>query len=575
MPASAPRASRLAALLAIGALSLTGCDGDGADGDVATVPVETAPGWFTDVSADSGIGFRHTSGAADGRHLPQIMGGGCALFDADGDGDLDAYLTNGAPAWGTTAVGEAARNRLYRQDGDGRFVDVTQESGVGDTGYGMGVAVGDIDNDGDLDLFVTNVGPDRLYRNRGDGTFEDVTAAAGVDVDGWSTSATFVDYDRDGLLDLFVARYVVDDPARRCTDLTGRPDYCTPSIYDAETDVLLHNRGDGTFEDVSAAAGLTVVAARGLGVVAEDLDDDGWVDLYVANDGDPNHLWSNRGDGSFREVAVLQGAAYNLHAIAEAGMGVVAGDLDGDLRPDLFVTHLANESNTLYRNEGPTVGFKDMTGPAGLAATSLPYTGFGVVDLDLDLDGDLDLLVANGAVARHEPRPGVLVPSPWNEYAEQNICYINDGRGRFDLQPLATWGSAVEISRGLARGDIDGDGDGDLLVANVEGAPRLLRNDAPRGGHWLTVRCVDPRLDRDALGAVVFVDAGGRTQRRSITSGFSYLSASQPRAHFGLGPARRVDGIEVRWPDGRRERFDGVEADRLLDLRRGDGDVLD
>ena len=528
--------------------------------------------WFTDVTADVGLDFIHNSGATGGLLLPEIMGAGVAFLDYDGDGDLDVYLVNGGLV---TADHAPPINRLYRQEADGTFVDVTAESGLGDAGNGMGVAVGDIDNDGRVDVYVTNYGLDTLYRNRGDGTFTDITEAAGIHVPGWSASAAFVDYDRDGFLDLYVTQYVDFDPSRRCFTPTGKPEFCGPKVFPPVPDVLLHNDGDGTFTDVSLAAGIADRAAAGLGIVCQDFNDDGWIDLYVVNDAYPNFLWINETDGRFCEAAVSLGAAYNLHGEAEAGMGVVAADLDNDTLADLFVTHLSFETNTHYRNLGPGVGFVDVTGETGLAADSMPYTGFGVAAFDLDLDGDDDLVVVNGRVNRLQPLPGAWVEPPWDVLAEPNLVYLNDGTGSFS--PAGPGASAVcdpiEVTRGLAVGDVDSDGDIDLLIGNVQGPARLYRNDTPRLGHWLSVRVVDPRLNRDALGARITLWCGERRLVKTARRSCSYLSSVDPRVHFGLGPAARVDRIDVRWPDGLHETFPGSEVDRMVELARGTGEV--
>ena len=547
---------------------LTGCPGEG---DI-DLPERTAQ-WFPEVSNQHDLIFQHQSGATGELHTPEIMGAGAALLDYDGDGDLDVYLTNGNPSLLQGDSRGGAANRLFRQEDDSTFRDVTAESGLGDEGYGMGVAVGDFDNDGDPDVYVTNYGPDRLYRNRGDGTFEDVTDAAGVAVDGWSASAGWFDYDKDGFLDLFVTRYVDYRADKKCFDAAGRPTYCGPTEFPPVHDVLLHNDGDGTFTDVSDAAGITGVSAgAGLGLICDDLDEDGWIDVYVANDAYANHLWINLGDGTFDERAVVAGAAFNLHGEPEAGMGVVGADLDGDERIDLFVTHLSLETNTFYENLG-NGSFVDATGQRGLGQSSMALTGFGTAAFDADLDGDLDLVVANGKVNRAEPREDSWVGEPWSWFAEPNLFYRNDA-GTFTalLEPVETLVAPVEVTRGLAAGDFDGDGDVDLLLANIEGPARLYRNDATTGGRWLTVRAVDPRLRRDAIGARVLVHLGGRTMLRSITRSGSYLSSSDPRAFFGLGDTEEIDGIAVRWPDGLVERFPGGTANRHVVLVRGEGE---
>ena len=521
--------------------------------------------WFVDVSDAVGLRYTHDSGAAGNLYMPEIMGAGAALFDHDGDGDLDVYLINGGPLPGRDPAADGPRNRLFRQEESGRFTDVTDASGLGDRGYGMGVAVGDVDNDGDLDVFVSNYGPDRLYRNHGDGTFEDASAGLGGGLDGWSCSATFLDYDGDGRLDLYVTQYVAYDPDKRCTDGAGRPDYCGPRMFPPVHDVLLHNEGQGKFAPMAAAAGLHTAIGAGLGVVAEDLDGDGRIDVYVANDGHANQLWRNTGGGKFHDVALLLGSAYNMNGEAEAGMGVVAADLDGDLDLDLFVTHLDEESNTVYSFLGKQ-GYDDATAASGLGTGSLPRTGFGVAAPDVESDGDLDLVVANGRVTRGQGAA----------FAEPNQLYLNNGSGRFReaAEQGGDFSAAVEVSRGLAVGDVDDDGDLDLLVSNAGGPARLYRNDAPRGGSWLRVRAVDPRYRRDAYGARVTVTGGGRSWLRTVGPGFSYLSSSDPRAHFGLGPLKKVERIEVRWPDGLREAFAGGAVDRDVTLKRGDGKPL-
>jgi hypothetical protein len=527
---------------------------------------------FTEITADVGLDFVHESGAEGGLEVPEIMGGGCAFLDYDADGDLDIYLTNGSFA---SSAPDPPRNRLFRQDADGRFADVTTEAGVGDPAYGMGIAVGDFDGDGALDLYVTNFGPDRLYRNRGDGTFEDVAERAGIAIGGWSCSAAFLDYDADGDLDLFVTQYVELASEKECTDSAGRPEYCGPKEFPPLSDVLLRNEGDGTFADVSTTAGMGDVAAAGLGVTCEDFDEDGRLDVYVANDAYANHLWLNQGGGEFVDDALLLGAAFNQQGMAEAGMGVVAADFDEDLDFDLFMTHLRNETNTLYFWEGVDLGYEDRTADLGLGAGSMPTTGFGTAAFDVELDGDLDLFVGNGSVNRGEPWPGANVPPPWDRYAEPNHLWINDA-GRFSLAgpQVGSILERVEVTRGVAAGDVDADGDLDILLVNVQGPARLYRNDAPRQGRWLLVRPVEAEGGAVALGATVTVRAGSRQWLRAVAAGVSYLSSSDPRAHFGLGESDRVDEIVVRWADGARESFAGGAVDREAVVVRGQGRAL-
>ncbi|MGH2570673.1 MAG: FG-GAP repeat domain-containing protein, partial [bacterium] len=418
-----------------------------------------APPWFTEITTEVGLDFVHESAALGGLHMPEIMGAGCAFWDFDGDDDLDLYFTNGSfelsdPEGRGRSV-DRPRDRVFRREPDGRYTDATEGSGLGNDGYGMGMAVGDYDGDGRPDLFVTNFGPDRLYRNLGGGRFADVTEAAGVAGEGWSCSTAFVDFDADGDLDLFVTRYVAFDPGKTCTDASGRADYCGPKESPPVPDVLFRNEGNGTFTDVSAASGVAGASAAGLGVTCEDFDGDGRLDIYVANDAYANHLWLNEGDGTFVDDALLLGAAFNQQGMAEAGMGIVAADLDGDADLDVFITHLRNESDTIFSWDGPDLGFTDCSAERGIVAVSMPTTGFGTVALDVELDGDLDLFVANGSVNRGDPWPGAEVPSPWDRYAEPNTLWLNDGKG-FVLagDEGGTLTRRVEVSRGAAAGDV-------------------------------------------------------------------------------------------------------------------------
>ncbi len=572
-----------AAILGVACTEREPSSGPEAGGVAAPTVATAAPSWFTDITAETGLDFVHTTSPINELHLPAISAGGAAFLDFDNDGDLDIYLTNGNHVLPEARVANGPTNRLYRREPDGRYTDVTDESGLGDPGYGMGVAVGDVDNDGWVDVFVTNYGPDRLYRNLGDGSFADVTSAAGAGVDGMSASAAFCDFDRDGLLDLYVTRYVNYLPARRCSAKDGRPDFCGPKSFRPMHDVLFRNEGDGTFSEISEAAGIASTFAAGLGVVCLDANGDGWQDVYVANDADPNQLWMNQGESSsgsgsdtiaFRDESLILGAAYNLHGQAQAGMGVVAEDFDGNGTLDLFLTHLMNEANTLYGNLGGAGGFRDVSGASGLGPSSMPFTGFGVAALDAELDGDLDLFIANGKVNVAGAVASSSYPPPWDTLPEPILFYANDGRGRFTRsdEPLGAYGSRPEIGRGVATGDVDGDGDVDLLVSNLMGPARLYRNDAPRRGHWLTVRALDPRLNRDALGARVSLVTGDRRVVRQVATSFGYLSSHSPELHFGLGNALAVDRIEVRWPDGSEEVFPGGPVDRAVTLRRGSGE---
>ncbi|MHC4989819.1 MAG: CRTAC1 family protein, partial [Planctomycetota bacterium] len=565
--------------LAVAMVAAAGCDRStptpptdvkGHPADQAANASSRQPGWFTDVTDSVGLTFTHDAGIDGSYFYPQIMASGVALLDYDNDADLDVYVVNATTREDSPA--SRPRNRLFRQAADGSFEDVTASAGVGDEGFGMGVTVGDYDNDGHRDIFVTNDGPDTLYRNRGDGTFENVTAEAGIDNPWWACSASFLDYDLDGHLDLYVANYVTYRTLQVCADRAGRPEYCGPSSFPAAADLLLHNDGDGTFTDVSDISGVASAEGRGLGVVCEDFTGDGRPDVYVANDGDPNFLWVNNGDGTFTESAAMLGVALNAFGSTEASMGVTVGDADGDGDRDLFMTHLVQESNTFYRNDG-TGSFDDQTGTVGLGGPSFPYTGFGTAFLDFDNDGDLDVAVANGRVKRDRLLSGADADHPLARYAEPNFLFDNDGSGTFSnvSDRSGDLCREVHVSRGLAIGDVDADGDLDVLISNCHGPLRLYRNDTPNTGHWLVVGAVDAERRRDAIGAWVSVTAAGRTQHRSINPGSSYASSSDSRAHFGLGPADRVEEIVVRWPDGSEDRFTDVDVDQVVNVRHARG----
>ncbi|MFN8421958.1 MAG: CRTAC1 family protein [Anaerolineae bacterium] len=530
--------------------------------------------WLVDIAPSVGLSFSYEVGDTTGRPFPQISAAGVALFDYDGDGDLDAYFPNGNHRLPMAEADPTSTDHLFRRDANGQFADVTAAAGLGDPYYSMGVATGDYDNDGDQDLYVTNYGPDQLYRNRGDGTFENVSAAAGIRIETWSVGAVFTDVDRDGFLDLFVTTYVDYDRNKGCTSPAGVPDWCGPASFHDLPDVLLHNNGDGTFTDVSRKAGILGVRASSLGVVADDYDADGWPDIFVANDGDPATLWHNNRDGTFTDVAVAWGAAVSAMGEPEAGMGIVSDDLNRDGGIDLVITHLVGEKTTLYRSLGPGAGFLDDSFATGIGAPSRARTGFGIVATDLELDGDLDVVVANGRVRSGQTLvEGSNLRPPLSELAEPKLAYLNDGKGMFTVFDDATCGACglVEISRGLVPGDVDGDGDQDLLILNLAGPARLLENRAPRAGKWLAVRAVDPSLHRDALGARVTVRAGGREQARTIRSSMSYASAQEPIAHFGLGDVPAVESVEVRWPSGEFETFAPTCIDCTLTVRRGEG----
>jgi hypothetical protein len=524
----------------------------------------TAPAWFADVTQERGLDFVHDAGPAGSYFMPQVMGSGAALFDFDGDGRLDILLLQGGGPKG-------AKNRLFHQERDGHFKDVSEGSGLDVSGYNLGVAVGDVNNDGLPDVVITQYRGVRLFLNEGKGKFREVTKEAGIDSPLWGTSAAFLDYDRDGWLDLVVVNYVEYDPSWRCAGAGGTPDFCHPNQFPGTITKLFHNKGKGKFEDVTLASGLGAVPGPGLGVVCADFDGDGWPDILVANDGKPNRLWINRHDGTFADEATPRGLAYDGVGKALANMGVALADVDGNGMTDVFITHLTEESPTLWVQE-PRGMFRDRTAAIGLASPRWRGTGFGTVLADFDHDGAVDLAAVNGRVARGSSGGGEVLGPFWSRYAERNHLFVNEG-GRFrDLSPTQeVFCGTPGVYRGLACGDVDGDGAVDLLVTAVGGRARLYRNVAPKRGHWLLVRAVDPALHRDAYGAEVVVRAGSRRWVGLVNPGQSYLCSHDPCVHFGLGEVERVDAIEVRWPDGKQEIFEGRATDQVIELRRGAG----
>jgi hypothetical protein len=546
---------------------------------------EPTPPAFEEVGARVGLDFRHFNGMWGELYLPELTGAAVALIDYDNDGDLDVYLGQGNP------IGDAAdqelvfapdrplplSDRLYRNDLEMRpdgsrtlqFTDVTEESGLSAIGYNMGIATGDFDNDGWVDLYLTNLGPNQLLRNNGDGTFVDVTLEAGVDDRRWSVPAVFFDFDRDGWLDLYVGNYhrFLVATHRSCFLANGALDYCGPLARPPEEDRLLRNLGDGTFQDVTAGAGLAGAAATALGAVAADFDGDGLVDLYVANDQMANHLWLNRGDGTFTDEAVLRGVAVNGDGQTEASMGIVAGDLNDDGAIDLFVSHLLREHNTLYLNDGAGL-FTDHSWTSGLGRASWNRTGFGVVSLDFDGDGIDDLFVANGAVRHVDEQVREGEPYPLRM---ENQLFRGLGGGRFEEVPADQRQRPVysEVSRGVAVGDVDNDGDPDLVVSNNAGPVRLLLNRRQPGSDWLGLRLLDAQGRRDVYGAQASISShGDHRLRRAHTDG-SFAAARDPRLLFSL----QADNAEVvvRWPDGELEVFTELPAGRYVTLQRGTG----
>ena len=532
----------------------------------------SAPPLFVESSDAAGLEFTHVNGAAGQYYMPEVMGSGAALFDYDNDGDLDVFLVQGGTL-GTAPDAAAPGSRLFRNDlADRRlrFTDVSARAGVGLRAYGMGAAVGDYDADGDLDLFVTTFGPETLFRNNGDGTFTDVTKEAGTSDDLWSTSAAFLDYDRDGDLDLFVANYLDFTVAgnKLCQDPVGARDYCTPRAYRPVPDRLYRNDGNGRFSNVTDASGISKADGAGLGVSAGDYNADGWLDLYVANDATPNQLWINRRDGTFADEGLLSGSALNAAGNPEGSMGIASGDFDADADEDLFITNIAGETFVLYENDGRG-NFDDARVSTGLARPTAAFTGFGTDWFDYDNDGWLDLFVANGAVNIIERQRGQPIP-----YRMTNQLFHNTGAGTFTETSAAAGPAfdALDVGRGAAFGDVDNDGDIDIVVTNNNGRAKLLINEAAAKNQWIQVRLEQAAGDRFALGARVGFERAGRpTLWRRVKTDGSYLSASDLRVHAGLGGAARIDGVLVQWPDGARERWPGLEGGRLVTLRRSSG----
>ena len=530
----------------------------------AARPHGSGSAWFQEEAEVRGIDFRHRSGFA-ARHLnPEIVAGGGALVDVDDDGDLDAYLVQSGSLYSTESD-EAGANRLYLNDGDGMFAE-SEASGAEDRGYGLGVAAGDYDNDGDVDLYVTNYGTNVLLRNDGQGRFENVTAATGVGDPGYSTAAAFLDLDADEDLDLFVVNYVRWDlSVERDCFIGGVLTYCPPANYNAPAaDRLYRNNGDGTFTDVSVETGLSRTFGTGLGVVSADFDGNGLPDVFVANDMMVNRLWINRGDLRFVEEAAYRGCAVDAHGVAKAGMGVAAADVDNDGDTDLLVVNLAEQTDSFYRNEGDW--FADATEAVGLGTTSRRYTRFGVVLEDFDNDGRLDLYEANGAIASSATAHG------GDEFAQPNTLFRAGSDGRFvEVEPAGgTAEPLTHTSRGLAVGDVDDDGGLDLLVVNRDAAPYLLMNRFARRGNWVRFR-VRSAVGRDAHGATVSVLVGSERRYRRVSPEGSYLASRDPRAHFGLADATEVTDVTVHWPSGTSETFGTFEAGHVHELDEGRG----
>ncbi len=584
---------------------------EGAEGPRASADATSAGApneWFTDRAEETGLDFVHVNGASGRYYYPEILPPGVGLFDYDNDGDLDVYLVQSRRLGSPVSASEAAQaeplgGRLYRNDlvvgSDGtrvlRFSDVTEGSRIEARGFGLGVAAADIDNDGWVDLFLTSFGSSQMLRNNGDGTFSDVTHASGTSNPGFAVSASFVDYDRDGWLDLYVGNnvnYGLENETV-CPNPAGARDYCPPQIYGGQPDRLYRNQGRGRFVDVTSKALVRGQFGPALGVVSADFDGDGWMDIYVANDGEENLLWMNQRDGTFREAALAAGAAVTAEGRAEASMGVDAGDFDNDGDEDLVMTELTGEGSNLYVNDGSAT-FRDLGAPSGLGPASLPYTGWGTGWLDFDIDGWLDNLSVNGTIIANGANGASGAPGedhgrtiPWFPYGQRKLLFRNLGNGRFEevgRQAGAVFGLS-EAGRGAAFGDVDNDGDVDVVIGNDAGRVRLLVNNIGNQQHWLGVRLVGPTgrpstgsgrpelaEGRDMLGArVAVLRSQGPTLWRRARADGSYASANDPRVLVGLGRSAERPRVQVRWPDGSTEEWADMAIDRWMTLTQGSG----
>ena len=514
----------------------------------------------------------NVSGDGEQQYLVDTMMGGSAFLDYDRDGDLDLYVLNGSSVHGFPH-GDPPKNALYRNDSD-TFTNTTEPSGLGDTGWAMGCAVADYDNDGDVDLYVTNYGTNVMYANQADGTFVDVTQASNVGDERFSTGCAFFDYDRDGDLDLYVANYVdfrkfmASTPDRRY-EWRGLTVHFGPRGIPGEGDILYRNDGNGVFSDVTTAAHIEDREKLfGLGVVAGDYDNDGDADIYVANDTGPNYLWENNGDGTFADVGWLRGVAYGETGEAQGSMGIAFGDYDNDENQDILVTNFWEETNTLYHNNGEGVFFSDLSFDAQIAMASFRFLAWGADFFDYDNDGDKDLFVANGHLYPQLERANLGV-----EYAQRNQLFENQGDGTFaEISGQMGPGFAVsKVSRGNALGDYDNDGDIDIFVLNLNDTPTLLRNDGGNRNNWLSVKTIGSKSNRDGIGARVSVRCQERYQINEVRSGSSYLSHADLRLHFGLGQATKIDTLTVSWPSGSVQTFEDVEVNRALVIREDSG----
>ena len=521
---------------------------------------------FVDVTQEAGIHYKHVDGRSGQKYFMETLGSGAAFFDYDADGDPDLYFVNGAPLPGYVSQ-EIPTNCLYQNNGDGTFTDVTEKAGVGDTGYGHGCAVGDYNNDGKLDLYVTNYGVNRLYRNNGDGTFTEVAESAGVTEPRWSTGCAFADYDRDGNLDLYVVNYIVFDIDENpwCGfKEKGIRAYCEPDNFIAQSDTLYRNNGDGTFTDVTKTAGIYNTTGKGLGVVWGDYNNDGTPDIYVANDSTENLFYHNNGDGTFEEVGFMVGVALSEDGVAENGMGTAFGDWNNDGWLDLTVTNYAQQTNTLYHNDADGF-FTDTTAMTKTAQITYPYLGWATAFIDYDNDGYQDLFVANGHLHDNLAELGQE-----GTYGQRNLLFRNNNANGTFTEVSKTLGAGMKLedaSRGATFADYDLDGDLDIVVTNSNTVPRLLRNDGGNGKNYLQIRLTAIHGSTDAIGARVKITTGKLTQTREIRSGDGYLSQQDLTLHFGIGDYEQVDSIEVQWQSGRKQVIGNAPANQVLSLQ--------
>ena len=520
---------------------------------------------FVDVTQEAGIHWKHVDGRSGQKYFMETLGSGAAFFDYDSDGDADLYFVNGAPLPGYVPQ-ETPTNSLYRNNGDGTFTDVTEEAGVGDTGYGHGCAVGDYNNDSKLDLYITNYGANRLYQNNGDGTFTEVAEAAGVTEPRWSTSCAFADYDLDGNLDLYVVNYIVFDIDENpwCgLKEKGIRAYCEPDNFTAQSDTLYRNNGDGTFTDVTKSAGIYNATGKGLGVVWGDYNNDGAPDIYVANDSTENFFYRNNGDATFEEIGFMVGVALSEDGAPENGMGTAFGDWNNDGWFDLTVTNYAQQTNTLYRNDADGF-FTDATATTKTAQITYPYLGWATAFIDYDNDGYQDLFVANGHL--HE---NLSALGQEGTYGQRNLLFRNSYDGTFTevSETLGPGMKLEDVSRGATFADYDLDGDIDIVVTNSNTTPRLLRNDGGNQKNWLQIRLSATTGSTDAIGARVKIVTGEIAQTREVRSGDGYLSQRDLTLHFGIGDYEQVDSIEVQWQSGLKQLIKSVSANQVLSLQ--------